>query len=190
MEFNPEIHCTTDHGDPARNDSGQLRLRPDWKTRITDHLGRNYNPRLHDNEGDKPVIGGNGKLVVRRRDEARKPMGAQQKLEAAVAPHKRPGYSYRSVNDVEGRIRTFEANDWEVVKDEHGPVRVPVGASKHGSDTHAVLMRKPEEWFEEDQRAKERALIANLESSTQPETGADAGGKSQQYGDFKSSRLA
>lgn len=104
------------------------------------------------------------------------PLGTRNVL---TAP-KRPGYVRRFVNDENDRVAQFEAAGYEVVREavEVGDpkagngsqvgsvVRPPVGAGRS-----AVLMEIPEEYYLEDQKAKqdrvdagERDMRANLNS--------------------------
>jgi hypothetical protein len=87
------------------------------------------------------------------------PLGTRNVL---VAPE-RKGYVRRFVNDVPGRIESFEAAGYAVVKEdiEVGDPKIgksldpgsPVSKSV-GGGTRAVLMEIKEEWYEEDQQAK------------------------------------
>lgn len=165
MQFNPTVHETDEHGDGIRGENGEYRLRKNWKSVAVDKKGRKFNDKIHDGTLDD-----SGHLKVKRRDEARKPMTATQKLTDLVDQHREPGYSYRVVNDEGGRIQTFQKHDWEPVMGEDGIVRVPVGQARQPG-THAVLMKKPEEWYEEDQQEKERLLNVHTESQTAPQSG-------------------
>ena len=180
MEFNKTVHCSDDNGDPLRNEDGTPRLKPNWKDAAVDHMGRKHNANLH---GEKAELDENGFLKMRRRDAARKPMTATNKTESFVSRFKEPGYAYRLVNDDPGRLDQFKKHDWEVVMDGSGVAQIDVGQARRPG-TKAVLMRKPEEWYEEDQIKKDELLNAKLESETKPKTAEG------QYGDgLKSSPL-
>ena len=81
-----------------------------------------------------------------------------------------PGFVYRFVNDTGDRVAQFQEAGYEIVTDEKGAVKVGdkrVGkASATGSaveanvgqGTKAYLMRIPEEWYQEDQAAKQAAI--------------------------------
>lgn len=178
MQFNPTVHESDDHGDGIRTDAGEFRLKTNWKHVAVDHKGRKYNAKLH---GPEPTLDDDGNLAMMRRDAARKPMTATQKLTDLTEQYREAGYSYRVVNDEGGRIQTFQKHDWEpVIDDNNGAVRINVGQAR-APNTEAVLMRKPEEWYEEDQREKERILNAELEKNTAPQEGqyepVDSAGK-------------
>ncbi len=92
------------------------------------------------------------------------PLGTRNVL---TAP-KRPGYVRRFVNDVPGRIQQFEAAGYSVVKE-----NITVGDPKIGKDldpgspvslsvgggTKAVLMEIREDWYTEDQKAKQDKIL-------------------------------
>ena len=104
------------------------------------------------------------------------PLGTRNVLTA----EKKPGYVRRFVNDEGDRVAQFEAAGYEVVREKMdvgdpkagqssqlgNVVRPPVGAG-----TSAVLMEIKEEYYEEDQKAKqdridagEKDMRANLNS--------------------------
>ena len=79
------------------------------------------------------------------------------------------GYVKRFVNDSEGRVAMFEEAGWEVVTgsdkvgDEYaGNTRLPGGAVTKpvGHGTIAVLMRKRNDWYDEDMAEKQMAVDA------------------------------
>lgn len=103
----------------------------------------------------------------------RNPLAIRGKLD-------REKFAYRIVNDyTDGeRIKQFEDNDWEVVQKsdievgekkvnkpspEGTPVQVHVGQG-----TKAYLMRKPKEWYDQDQELK-RAEIEATEATMLPD---------------------
>lgn len=93
------------------------------------------------------------------------PLGTRNVL---TAP-KRPGYVRRFVNDEADRVAQFEAAGYEIVREQ-----VEVGDPKAGkasqlgkvvrppvgSGTSAVLMEIKEEYYEEDQKAKQDRIDA------------------------------
>lgn len=102
---------------------------------------------------------------------------------------KEPGFSYRIVNDIGDRIESFKARGYEIVEDqtvqigdrrvatptkEGTPVQVSVGGGTKG-----YLMRIKDEWYKEDQVAKE-AELQELEKSMKP--------ASSDYGSIKLDR--
>lgn len=87
---------------------------------------------------------------------------------------KEPGYQYRIVNDTDDRIKAFEEMGYEIVTDqsvsvgdkrvsdptkEGSPVKVSVGQG-----VHAYVMRQKQEWFDEDQKSKQKT-VNELEAS-------------------------
>jgi hypothetical protein len=75
-----------------------------------------------------------------------------------------PGYVYRIVNDIEDRVQSLQEMGYEIVTDkgvtvgdkrianptqEGSPVKVSVGQG-----VQAYVMRQKQEWFDEDQKAK------------------------------------
>lgn len=176
MKFNPSVHCSDEHGDPIRNEDGTIRLKPNWKSEARDHMGRAYNAKIH---GERPDLDESGLLKVMRRDAARKPMTASNRTEEFVNKYREQGYTYRLVNDDGGRVEKFKQHDWEpVMDDKNGVVQMSVGQAR-SPGTRAILMKKPQEWYDEDQKKKDSLLNANLERNTKPkvEDGQyDAGG--------------
>lgn len=78
---------------------------------------------------------------------------------------KEPGYEYRFVNDVGDRVQEFIDNGWDVVPSKDvkigdkrlsaaGVQGTPAQASV-GQGTKAVLLRIREDWYKEDQAAKQ-----------------------------------
>lgn len=89
---------------------------------------------------------------------------------------KEPGYVYRIVNDVDDRIQSFQEMGYEIVNDsgvsvgdkrvgnatqEGSPIRVSVGQG-----VQAFVMRQKQEWYDEDQAAKQ-AHVNELEKATE-----------------------
>lgn len=77
---------------------------------------------------------------------------------------KEPGYVYRIVNDTDDRVQTLQEMGYEIVTDskvsvgdkrianptqEGSPIKVSVGQG-----VNAYVMRQKQEWFDEDQAAK------------------------------------
>lgn len=102
----------------------------------------------------------------------RKPLSGKQPL---AVRGKEPGFQYRVVNDIDDRVLSFEEAGYEVVTDKDvsvGDKRVDksseLGSVKEfsvGGGQRAVLMRIPDEWYQEDQAAKQQHVKA-LEDST------------------------
>ena len=96
---------------------------------------------------------------------------------------KEDGYVYRIVNDIDDRIQNFQEMGYEIVSDsdvsvgdkrvaipttEGSPVKVSVGQG-----IQAYVMRQKQEWFDEDQKAKQNQ-VNELEASMKREA-KDAG---------------
>jgi len=90
-----------------------------------------------------------------------------------------PGYQLRWVNDEGGRLEEFKARGYEFVEkktqkvgdgdvSQRGSVdsrtRVLVGTHEDGSPKYGYLMKQRQEWYDEDQRAKQ-APIDELEQT-------------------------
>src|SRR5512139_738717 len=75
-----------------------------------------------------------------------------------------PGYVYRIVNDIEDRVQSLQEMGYEIVTDkgvtvgdkrianptqEGSPIKVSVGQG-----VQAYVMRQKQEWYDEDQKAK------------------------------------
>jgi len=114
------------------------------------------------------------------------PLGTRNVL---TAP-KREGYVRRFVNDEKDRIQQFEDAGYTIVRDE-----VQIGDPKAGNETQvgsitnkavgngtrAVLMEIKEEWYEEDQKAKqERISVGENDMKRKLNTQ-----KPGHYGEFK-----
>lgn len=72
-----------------------------------------------------------------------------------------PNYQYRWVNVTKNRVQRLYNRDWDQVSE----AEVGFSTERHADiapgareDTRAVLMRKPKEWFDEDQNAKQRRI--------------------------------
>ena len=164
MEFNKLVHQADEHGDPVRNDDGGIRLKTNWRDAARDRQGRSYNPRVH---GTDEKLDEEGFLSVRRRADDRTPMTGTNRTEAFVDKHREPGYAYYVMADDPGRQGQFESHDYEPVMDENGPATLSGGQGRT-SDTKMKLMKKPQEWYDEDQRAKDALQRKNLEDQTKP----------------------
>lgn len=168
-------------GQPERDNAGKIKSRPDWQKSATDAMGRSYNPKLH---GPTPALDAKGFIKVIRRDGP-KPMVPGSVLDNTLAIHKSEGYAYYYANAKPGRLERMQAHDWEVVQGQDGPVKLKLTNRELGAED-TVLMRKPQEWYDEDQRAKEEASIHRL--SEKPNIGAgklaDGYGKGALEDDF------
>lgn len=91
---------------------------------------------------------------------------------------KEPGFQYRIVNDKDDRVLDFQDAGYEIVDSKDAKVgdkrvdrATEDGSVKRisvGNGEKAVLMRIPEDWYQEDQEAKMTRLKA-LEDATKQE---------------------
>lgn len=91
---------------------------------------------------------------------------------------KEPGYEYRVVNDVGDRVQEFLDNGWEVVK--ASTVRVgdkrlgnptaegSAAKASVGNNVQAMILRIKDEYYQEDQAAKQ-AYVAKTEEAMKGE---------------------
>lgn len=91
----------------------------------------------------------------------------------------RKDFSYRLVNDTPGRVERLTKDDtWDVVP-EVGGRKMDFHADRNtdGSSMRAVLLRKPRDWYEEDQQAKqariEREMTQIKQGRVRNESGAE-----------------
>lgn len=79
---------------------------------------------------------------------------------------KEPGYEYRWINDDGRRIHAKTVlDDWDVVstkaiegQGEGTPVKRIVGKGEAGQPLHAVLCRKPKQFYQDDKAAEQRVI--------------------------------
>jgi len=113
----------------------------------------------------------------------RTPVGRKNVL---TVKGKEPGFEYRVVNDTGDRVESFKEGGWEVVSNDQvnvGDKRVnktsSIGSAATqsvGNGTQGVVMRIKQEWYDEDQAAKQ-AQVDELEGTTRRDAlnGADYG---------------
>ena len=102
----------------------------------------------------------------------------------------RPGYHRRVVNDTEDRIKVFKEAGYEIVQNKSLPAGDPRAgdasqmgmpvAKNVGGGTKGVLMEIPQEWYDEDQKAKQDKIKADSMAMRQDKYGVEGG-----YGDMK-----
>lgn len=103
-----------------------------------------------------------------RRERRKKPgqtVLAGQKLTVDESKLDRSKYQYRFVNDKDGRVQQLYGVDWDVApegaKDDTnslGSVNSAQAGVSEGKPFNAVLLRKPKDWFEDDQKEKQKPL--------------------------------
>lgn len=97
-----------------------------------------------------------------------------------------PGFQYRFVNDIGSRIENFKAAGYEIVTDNSlavGDSRVndPSGLDStktvtSNDGTKSYLMRIKDEWYNEDQKAKQASILEQEKAIQTPRSqGADYG---------------
>lgn len=104
----------------------------------------------------------------------RVPVGGPRNI--LTVANKEPGYVYRWVNDVPGRIDQFKQGGYEVVEDAlkigdptvDRPTRLGSATTVVRGTSTLVLMRIKQEWYDEDQAAKQAEVDA-LEATMQPD---------------------
>ncbi len=146
------IHESDSDGNPVRK-AGDYVLKEGWEGGARDKAGRPYDGAIHEEDRGKPVLLSDGTLKMKA-PKAKGPAGAIARLRI---PDGLPtGYQYRWVNvDDRGRPDILAGeHDWSMVLIDGKTRRMSVGAARDGL-TEAVLMRKPQEWYDADQKAKE-----------------------------------
>lgn len=118
----------------------------------------------------------------------RTPVGRRNVL---TVSGKEPGYVYRIVNDKGDRIQQFIDAGYDFVEAKTvqvGESRIgnPKGEGTHaqasvGGGTKAFVMRIREDWYEEDQAAKQAHVLATEEATKQKALDGN-------YGDLKITR--
>lgn len=120
------------------------------------------------------------RVDMQRDSQKRTPMGQRDKL--TVPEHiKERGYKYRFFNDEDGRIQSAIDAGWAIVEEKTqvgdadasqasqfgSAVSKPVGGGKRG-----ILMRIRDEWYKEDQSAKEARIKDNIQGLMRDQNGA------------------
>lgn len=85
----------------------------------------------------------------------------------------RRNFAYRWVNDQRGRIHKLESQDWDLVSqeemgncptDRHGDI-----AAGKSDDIRVRLMRKPIDWYNEDQARKQARIDDQMQAAARGE---------------------
>lgn len=114
-------------------------------------------------------------VEVQQQRRRRADFGMDGNVKLGVPEHlKKPGFVYRWMNEVPGRLESKTVNDdWDIVKEqinpeqdngEGTPVRRNAGVGADGKPLYAYLCRKPENFHRED-KAKEQARIKETEAA-------------------------
>ncbi len=113
---------------------------------------------------------------------------------------KNPEYEYRFVNDDEDsqRVQALWNNDWDFVHDANAEVGDPTSfkeaqmgdtISRHvGTGMKAYLMRKPKEWYNEDQKAKQDEITRQEKGMAKQVTSPKSISSDEQYGKVEISK--
>lgn len=174
--FNQHIHAVDDDGNPLRK-NGDYVVRDDWADRAVDRQSRPFDAAIHESNNGKPVLLSDGYIKMRP-PRAEKPIGSTPRL--AIPPGLPTGYQYRWVNvDSRGRPEILEREfDWSPVMRDGETIRKSVGIAAEGL-TGAILMRKPKEWYDADQRKKDErnARLEKSKAAINPDTEYAPGGR-------------
>lgn len=121
-----------------------------------------------------------------RQERRRKPGSvAHTGIKLSVDERKldRKTYQYRFANDKDGRVQRLEAEDWDIDPSQAKEDTNSLGtvSSAHagvieGKPFNAVLMRKRKDWYEADQKEKQRPLD-EIEATIRRGKGASASGE-------------
>ncbi len=98
--------------------------------------------------------------AVKERRERRMKPGAlnatRQRLEVDESTLDRDKFEYRWANDQEARVQRLHGQDWDPV-DEVKKDKL-AGTDQQGKPFSAVLMKKHKDWYDGDQKAKQKPL--------------------------------
>lgn len=104
----------------------------------------------------------------RRRRNSDALAGKRRRLAVDESKLDRENFVYRWVNDDGSRVELLSTqDDWDVVSDRDGAmkegihsakVETTVGVGERGSPVKAVLMRKPKNYHDDDEAAKQRRI--------------------------------
>ena len=112
------------------------------------------------------------KVVAEARPQRRERIPVSGPRDILTVTQKDPNYTYRWVKDLPGRIQRFLDAGYDIVNHETevGQRAVDTGSRLGSAVTRLdgintlVLMRIPNEWYNEDQEAKQRVLDAQEEA--------------------------
>jgi hypothetical protein len=99
---------------------------------------------------------------VQQRRRRRESLGADRNMKLSVPEDfKDPNFEYRWVNDRPGRVQQLHGEDWDVVSGDVDTSSIGTNVKRVSNKLdgeHAVLMRKPKDYFEQDKAEKQAAL--------------------------------
>lgn len=106
----------------------------------------------------------------RRRKNTGNVPGLKLGIDETALGMDRDKFAYRFINDKPGRVQNLTVNDdWDLVDDaskvasptnadEGTHVSFHAGLGDYGRPMRTVLVRKPKQWYEDDQREKQKPL--------------------------------
>lgn len=119
----------------------------------------------------------------RRRRTSQDDEGVDYNLWVDESRLDRANYQYRWVNDIRGRVRKLEAQDWDIVSEQE----VGFPTDRHGDIAHGKsedlrmkLMKKPKDWYVEDHARKQSSIDERMKAAArgEPMQEKGAGGES------------
>lgn len=111
----------------------------------------------------------------RRRRNSDGIAGRNKKLSVREEDLDREKYEYRFVNDTGNRVHNLYQQDWDVVDSKDARV---AGTHEDGSPQKAVLMRKPKDYYRDDEKLKQQRIDEQekaIASGGDPNGEADGG---------------
>lgn len=69
----------------------------------------------------------------------------------------RPGFHRHFINDIPGRVAHMQERGYKIVTEGGKPIKKVVSVAANGTGLDGFLMEIPVQWFEEDQRASQKA---------------------------------
>lgn len=70
---------------------------------------------------------------------------------------RRPGFHRHWINDIPGRVAHMKERGYKIVHEDGKPIIKTVSVAANGTGLNGYLMEIPVQWFEEDQRASQKA---------------------------------
>jgi len=94
-----------------------------------------------------------------RRERRKKPgstVAAGLKLHIPEDQLDRKKFAYRWVNDTPGRVQRMHDEDWDPAPVNDASTETRFVGTDGGKPTNAVLMQKPKDWYDADQKEKNK----------------------------------